>query len=151
MWHFNPLRLRQPNRAPLLSRHLQWRLWFRGQSIAACPVPAYDFKYSSHSRGFRVVHGAARRFPLRANPPAAPASPYGGATVEEIIARVNDQIITSSDYERAMQELDQEERQHGASMQQISEAHKDLLRNLIDQQLGCPRAKNWGSPARPNW
>ena len=34
--------------------------------------------------------------------PAAPQSPYGGATVEDIIARVNDQIITRSDYDRAM-------------------------------------------------
>ncbi|HEX3892469.1 MAG TPA: peptidylprolyl isomerase [Terracidiphilus sp.] len=73
-----------------------------------------------------------------------PASPYGGTTVEEIVARVNDQIISSSDYERAMQEMDQEERQHGASMQQISEAHKDLLRNLIDQQLWLSKGKELG-------
>ena len=38
--------------------------------------------------------------------PAAPESPYGGTTVEEIIARVNDQIITRSDYDRAMKEMD---------------------------------------------
>jgi len=75
---------------------------------------------------------------------SAPASPYGGATVEEIIARVNDQIITSSDYQRAMQEMDQEERQHGASMQEMSEAHKDLLRNLIDQQLWLSKGKELG-------
>ncbi|HUB29125.1 MAG TPA: peptidylprolyl isomerase [Terracidiphilus sp.] len=74
----------------------------------------------------------------------APSSPYGGTTVEEIIARVNDQIITTSDYERAMQELDQEERQHGATMQEMSEAHKDLLRNLIDQQLWLSKGKELG-------
>ena len=73
--------------------------------------------------------------------PAAPESPYGGATVEEIVARVNDQIITRSDYNRAMKELDQEARQHGASMQEISAAHKDLLRNLIDQQLWLSKGK----------
>ena len=72
------------------------------------------------------------------------ASPYGGTTIEEIIARVNDQIITSSDYDRAMQELDQEERQHGATMQQMSEAHKGLLRNLIDQQLWLSKGKELG-------
>jgi peptidyl-prolyl cis-trans isomerase SurA len=75
---------------------------------------------------------------------SVPASPYGGTTVEEIIARINDQIITSSDYERAMQESDQEERQHGASMQQISDSHKDLLRNLIDQQLWLSKGKELG-------
>ncbi len=73
-----------------------------------------------------------------------PASPYGGVTVEDIIARVNDQIITRSDYERAMKELDDEARQHGATMQQISEAHRDLLRNQIDQQLWLSKGKELG-------
>ena len=76
--------------------------------------------------------------------PAAPESPYGGATVEEIIARVNDQIITRSDYDRASKELDEEARQHGASEQEISDAHKDLLRNLIDQQLWLSKGKELG-------
>lgn len=76
--------------------------------------------------------------------PAEPASPYGGVTVEEIIARVNDQIITSSDYNRALKELDDDMRQHGATMQQISEAHKDLLRSLIDQQLWLSKGKELG-------
>lgn len=71
----------------------------------------------------------------------APQSPYGGETVEEIIARVNDQIITRSDYDRAQKELDQEAHQHGATMQQISDSHKDLLRNLIDQQLWLSKGK----------
>lgn len=76
--------------------------------------------------------------------PAEPASPYGGVTVENIIARVNDQIITKSDYDRAMKELDDEARQRGATMQQISDAHKDLLRNLIDQQLWLSKGKELG-------
>jgi peptidyl-prolyl cis-trans isomerase SurA len=76
--------------------------------------------------------------------PAAPESPYGGTTVEDIIARVNDQVITRSEYERAMKELDQEARQHGASMQEIAAAHKDLLRNLIDQQLWLSKGKELG-------
>jgi peptidyl-prolyl cis-trans isomerase SurA len=76
--------------------------------------------------------------------PVAPASPYGGVTVEDIIARINDQIITSSDYDRAMKELDTEERQRGATMQEISAAHQDLLRNLIDQQLWLSKGKELG-------
>jgi peptidyl-prolyl cis-trans isomerase SurA len=76
--------------------------------------------------------------------PAEPASPYGGMTLEEIIARVNDQIITRSDYDRAMKELDDEGHQRGLSMQQIAEAHKDLLRNLIDQQLWISKGKELG-------
>ena len=78
------------------------------------------------------------------NRPVAPESPYGGMTVEEIVARVNDQIITRSDFERAQKELDDEARQHGATMQQISEGHKDLLRGLIDQQLWLSKGKELG-------
>jgi peptidyl-prolyl cis-trans isomerase SurA len=74
----------------------------------------------------------------------APASPFGGETVADIVARVNDQVITNMDYDRAMKELDQEERQRGASMQDISAAHKDLLRNLIDQQLWLSKGKELG-------
>jgi len=72
---------------------------------------------------------------------AAPESAYGGVVVEDIVARVNDQIITRSDYDRAMKQLDDEARQHGATMQQISEGHKDLLRDLIDQQLWLSKGK----------
>jgi peptidyl-prolyl cis-trans isomerase SurA len=75
---------------------------------------------------------------------AAPQSPYGGVTVEDIVARVNDQIITQSDYDRAMKEMDDEAKQHGATMQQISEGHKDLLRSLIDQQLWISKGKELG-------
>jgi peptidyl-prolyl cis-trans isomerase SurA len=76
--------------------------------------------------------------------PAVPQSPYGGVTVEDIVAHVNDQIITQSDYDRAMKEADEEAKQHGATMQQISEGHKDLLRSLIDQQLWLSKGKELG-------
>ncbi len=76
--------------------------------------------------------------------PAVPQSPYGGVTVEDIVAHVNDRIITQSDYDRAMKEADDEAKQHGATMQQISEGHKDLLRSLIDQQLWLSKGKELG-------
>jgi peptidyl-prolyl cis-trans isomerase SurA len=68
-------------------------------------------------------------------------SPYGGITVEDIVAHVNDQVITQSDYDRAMKEMDDEAKQRGATRQQLSEQHKDLLRSLIDQQLWLSKAK----------
>lgn len=75
----------------------------------------------------------------------APQSPYGGTTVEDIVARVNDQIITRSDYERALAEVDRDARQHGATtMQEVAAAHKDLLRSLIDQQLWLSKGKQLG-------
>ena len=73
-----------------------------------------------------------------------PQSLYGGTTVEDIVARVNDQIITQSDYDHAMQEMDAEGRQQGKTMQQISAAHRDLLRSLIDQQLWLSKGKELG-------
>ncbi len=78
------------------------------------------------------------------NDTTAPESPYGGSTVEDIVARVNDQIITKSDYDRAMEELDQEGRQHQETMQQMAGARKDLLRNLVDQQLWLSKGKELG-------
>lgn len=72
------------------------------------------------------------------------ASPYGGTVAEEIVARVNDRIITLSDYNRAQDDLDQEGHNHGASMQEMADARKDLLRNLIDQQLWLSRGKELG-------
>ncbi|HVU47255.1 MAG TPA: peptidylprolyl isomerase [Terracidiphilus sp.] len=68
----------------------------------------------------------------------------GGDVVERIVARVNDQIITQSDYDRALKEMDQEARQHGDTMQQMSVEHKDLLRSLIDQQLWLSKGKELG-------
>jgi peptidyl-prolyl cis-trans isomerase SurA len=72
----------------------------------------------------------------------APQSPYGGTVVEDIVARVNDQIITRSDYDRSLADVDREARQRGATtMQEISAGHRDLLRNLIDQQLWLSKGK----------
>lgn len=73
-----------------------------------------------------------------------PQSPYGGETVEQIIARVNDQIITSSDYNRALAEMESEDRQKGDSLQQIADDRQNLLRNLIDQQLWLSKGKELG-------
>jgi len=73
--------------------------------------------------------------------PAASQSPYGGTVVEDIIARVNDQIITQSDYDRAMKEMDDEGKQRGETRQEMSARHSELLRTLIDQQLWLSKGK----------
>ena len=77
-------------------------------------------------------------------PQATEQTPYGGTVVESIIARVNNQIITSSDYSRALKELEQEDQQRDVSMQQQSLDRKNLLRNLIDQQLWLSKGKELG-------
>jgi len=71
-------------------------------------------------------------------------SPYHGQVVEEIIARVNDQAISLSDYERAEQQLEQEAQQEGWSQQELYEQKHDLLRSLIDKQLLLSKGKDMG-------
>ncbi|HEV2463009.1 MAG TPA: peptidyl-prolyl cis-trans isomerase [Acidobacteriaceae bacterium] len=71
-------------------------------------------------------------------------SPYPGSVVEEIVARVNDQVISTSDYNKAAQDLDQQAQQHQWSEQQVFEAKQNLLRDLIDQQLLLSRGKELG-------
>lgn len=71
-------------------------------------------------------------------------SPYPGSVVEEIVARVNDQVISTSDYNKAVQDLEQQAQQHQWSEQQVFEAKQNLLRDLIDQQLLLSRGKDLG-------
>jgi peptidyl-prolyl cis-trans isomerase SurA len=71
----------------------------------------------------------------------APASPFGGAVVEESVAQVNDQIITLSDYERAEQQMEADGRQQGWSDQEMQEQKRELLRDLIDKELLLSKGK----------
>jgi peptidyl-prolyl cis-trans isomerase SurA len=66
---------------------------------------------------------------------------YSGSVVEDIVARVNDQVISKSDYERAQQQLEEEAQQQNWSQQELMEQRRDLLRSLIDKQLLLSRAK----------
>src|SRR6202790_4147394 len=73
-----------------------------------------------------------------------------GTVNEEIVARVNNQIITLSDYQKADQALHQEIAQDCQNCPQTKidsqyrDRQKDLLRDLIDQQLLAERAKDMG-------
>ncbi|MGH9615977.1 MAG: peptidylprolyl isomerase, partial [Acidobacteriaceae bacterium] len=67
-----------------------------------------------------------------------------GTPVEEIIARVNDQVITNSDVSRAQTQLAQEARQDNWSIEQINQGQTNLLRDLIDQQLLISKGKQLG-------
>jgi len=73
-----------------------------------------------------------------------PQSPFHGSVVEDIVAEVNDQVISKSDYDRAEQEMDTEARQQGWSQQQLMEQRRDLLRSLIDRQLLLSKGKELG-------
>ena len=76
--------------------------------------------------------------------PQAQASPFNGAVVEDVVARVNDQIITRSDYQRALQQMDADGKQQGWSEQELADRKKDLLRDLIDKELLLSKGKELG-------
>jgi len=66
--------------------------------------------------------------------------------VEEIIARVNSQIITRSEFQRSKQQLVEDVKQQDAANADklYAEREKDVLRDLIDQQLLLEKGKDLG-------
>jgi peptidyl-prolyl cis-trans isomerase SurA len=64
-----------------------------------------------------------------------------GTVVEDVIARINDQIITRSDVERAQLQFDHEMQGSDATPEQRAERQQNLLRDLIDQQLLLSKGK----------
>ncbi len=79
-------------------------------------------------------------------PTAAPSD----TVVEEIVARVNNSIITRADIRKAREQLYAEAHQQTdqiAAEQDAKEHEKDLLRDLIDQQLLLQKAQDLGISA----
>jgi len=90
--------------------------------------------------------------------PTAPktVNPDSGKTVEEIIARVNNEIITRSEYNKARQTAEEEaksECQNRCTPEQlqiaIEDRQKHTLRDLVDQSLLVQRAKDIGVSVEP--
>src|ERR1700730_9198971 len=80
-----------------------------------------------------------------AQPPPNPAlAPVNGKVVEDIVARVNDQIITQSDYDRAAEQLTAEAGQLAIRTHDMELEKDDLLSDLIDQQLLLSKGKELG-------
>src|ERR1700687_858425 len=69
-----------------------------------------------------------------------------GQVVEEIITRVNNQIITRSEFERSKDQLKEEVKQQNPADPDKAYAsrEKDVLRDLIDQQLLLDKGKDLG-------
>jgi peptidyl-prolyl cis-trans isomerase SurA len=79
-----------------------------------------------------------------------------GRIVEEIIARVNNEIITRSDYDRARASAEEDAKQECAGkctpeqlQADIEERQKNVLRDLIDQSLLVQRGKDMGVSVEP--
>jgi len=76
-------------------------------------------------------------------PPAKPIT-TNGVVVEDVIARVNDQVITRTEFERAEEGLVQEAQQEKWSPSELAEKQHTLLRDMIDQQLLLSKGKELG-------
>jgi peptidyl-prolyl cis-trans isomerase SurA len=76
----------------------------------------------------------------------APAQVAPGQVVEEIITRVNGQIITRSEFLRSKDQLrDDVKQQDPANADKLyADREKDVLRDLIDQQLLLEKGKDLG-------
>lgn len=111
---------------------------------------------SSKSESTRAPQTSApsNALPKASTTPAggAPQDPTSsdvrGTVIEEIVARVNDDIITRSDLDRAREDMVEAARDQCASCTPaqvqalIDQKEPDLLRNLIDQSLLVQRAKD---------
>ena len=77
-------------------------------------------------------------------PPLPPAITPHGQVVEDVVARVNDQIISRSDVERAEQQMVAEGQQNKVSAGDMATEQRDMLRDMIDEQLLLSKAKELG-------
>jgi peptidyl-prolyl cis-trans isomerase SurA len=99
----------------------------------------------------------APKKPAPAPPKAKPASnPESGRTVEEIVARVNNEIVTRSEYDKARATAEDDARQECQSRctpdqlkTAIEEKRKNALKDLIDQSLLVQRCKDMGVSVEP--
>lgn len=89
------------------------------------------------------------RFPLLVAVSSAlllPSVSTADTVVEEIICRVNNEIITRTEYVRSRDQLKQEAQQQDPSNADrvFAEKQRDVLRDLIDQQLLLQKGKDLG-------
>ena len=77
-------------------------------------------------------------------PPLPVALTPHGTVVEDIVVRVDDQIISRSDVARSEQQLQDEAAQANVPASELAQRQRDMLRDMIDQQLLLSRAKELG-------
>jgi peptidyl-prolyl cis-trans isomerase SurA len=123
-------------RFPLLSTEtfIQMTLRFTPNRFAlSCAALAASLAVSSIPSAFAQT--------AKQNAQTQEPIPYQGTVVEEIVARVNDQVISRSDYDRAEQDLENQAHQQQWTQQQLFEQKRELLRDLIDRQLLLSKGK----------
>ncbi|MFN2976960.1 peptidylprolyl isomerase [Terriglobus aquaticus] len=113
-----------------------------GLALAAVTVSAQQAPQTMPTPRYQTPGIAAPAGPVPAPVfPTTPAITPNGEVAEEVIARVNDQIISRSDLMRGEDLLQQEIAQGGAQAGDAADRQRNLLRDLIDQQLLISKAK----------
>ena len=95
------------------------------------PTPRYQ------SPGVPQVQSPTPQYQL----PQTVAITPNATVVEDVIVRVNDGIISRSDLERAQQQLQGELAQNPNAGANVDERERNMLRDLIDQQLLLSKGK----------
>ncbi|OLC89628.1 MAG: hypothetical protein AUH86_25180 [Acidobacteria bacterium 13_1_40CM_4_58_4] len=128
---------------------------------AALPLAAQDKPESTSQANPPATPPAKPAVPAQSRPkaaaPAQPVGPNAGKTIEEIIARVNNEIITFTEYQKARQTAEDDAKQECQGrctpeqlQADIADRQKNTLRDLIDQSLLVQRAKDMGVNVKPD-
>jgi len=73
---------------------------------------------------------------------------HADTVIEEIIARVNNQVITRTEFQHTLEAMKNEPADRGGETEQpLAEREKNALRDLIDQQLLLDKGKDLGISA----
>jgi len=130
--------------------YLQLTSRFAGAVLAASLVatPSLLAQVNAQQPRYPVPGGGVTPAPqpqlqLPPLPATTPITP-NGTVVEDVIARVNDQIITRTEYERAREQLMEQARQENVPQGEAEDKLHDLLRDMIDQQLLLSKGKELG-------
>jgi len=105
-----------------------------GSVSAGAQTPAYQ----APKGGFGPAPAPQLQLPPLPVPVAITAN---GQVVEDVIARINDRIITRSEFEHAREQLVAEAQQQQASPADTEDRLSNMLRDMIDQQLLLSKGK----------
>jgi peptidyl-prolyl cis-trans isomerase SurA len=117
-----------------MSRHMTFSRFRQSTAICILSVSLGSVPSLAHNTNEKPTNAKT----------TADTPPVQGKVVEDIVARVNDQIITSSDYDRAAEQLTAEAGQQSVPPRELEQKKADLLRDLIDQQLLLSKGKELG-------
>jgi peptidyl-prolyl cis-trans isomerase SurA len=106
-------------------------------------VPAAAFAQTASQRGFGGTFPNAPTLQVPQLPTPTAITP-NGKVVEDVIARINDQIITRSEYERSQQQMVEDAQRQNASPADLQASLQNLLRDMIDAQLLISKGKELG-------